>query len=86
MGSFPREANRRLPFGAREGGFVSAVNGDGRVWSVYRGDALDAYPVWPSPSAIVSDGAYGVGGFPGDPRTPEDLAEWYASHLAPAVG
>ena len=60
---------------------MSAVNGDGRAWSVYRGDALDAYPAWPSPSAIVSDGAYGVGGFPGDPRTPEDLAEWYAPHV-----
>ena len=30
---------------------------------------------------IVSDGAYGVGGFPGDPRTPEGLRDWYAPHV-----
>ncbi len=81
MGSFPRRADRRLPFAACEGGVVSAASGDGREWSVYRGDALDTYAAWPSPSVIISDGAYGVGGFPGDPRTPEGLAEWYAPHI-----
>ena len=30
---------------------------------------------------IVSDGAYGVGGFPGDPRTADGLADWYAPHV-----
>lgn len=35
------------------------------------------YPGWPTPSTIISDGAGSVGGFPGDPRTPETLAEWY---------
>ncbi|WP_428115815.1 DNA methyltransferase [Candidatus Poriferisodalis sp.] len=53
----------------------------GAAWSLHRGDALDVYVEWPSPSMIVSDGAYGVGGFPGDPRTPEDLAAWYAPHI-----
>jgi hypothetical protein len=48
---------------------------------LYAGDALDAYEAWPAPAAIISDGAYGVGGFPGDPRTPEGLADWYAPHL-----
>ena len=51
------------------------------AWEVYRGDALDAYGVWPAPSTIVSDGAYGVGGFPGDPRTPQGLADWYRPHV-----
>ena len=45
------------------------------------GDALDAYSTWPEPSLIGSDGAYGVGGFPGDPRTPDDLGEWYEPHV-----
>jgi len=40
------------------------------------------YGTWESPELIVSDGAYGVGGFPGDPPTPEGLAEWYAEHVA----
>jgi site-specific DNA-methyltransferase (adenine-specific) len=40
------------------------------TWSLFRGDALDAYAQWPTPSAIISDGAYGVGGFPAQ-ETPE---------------
>ena len=45
-------------------------------------DALTRYETWPAPTVIVSDGAYGVGGFPGDPPTPAGLAEWYAPHAA----
>jgi hypothetical protein len=45
-------------------------------------DALDRYADWPSPTAIVVDGPYGVAGFPGDPPTPDGLAEWYAPHAA----
>ena len=56
--------------------------GVGGSWSVFRGDVLDAYAGWPAPAAIISDGAYGVGGFPGDPRTVEGLAEWYEPHVA----
>lgn len=50
-------------------------------YELHFGDALDAYQDWATPDAIVSDGAYGVGGFPGDPRTPEGLAEWYRPHV-----
>ncbi|WP_420445609.1 DNA methyltransferase [Candidatus Poriferisodalis sp.] len=50
-------------------------------WSLHRGDVLDVYVEWPRPALIVSDGAYGVGGFPGDPRTPSELANWYAPHI-----
>lgn len=46
------------------------------------GDALDHYARWPRPTVIVSDGAYGVAGFPGDPPTHEGLARWYAPHVA----
>ncbi len=45
-------------------------------------DALQCYGRWPAPTVIVSDGAYGVGGFPGDPPTPEGLIDWYAPHVA----
>lgn len=45
-------------------------------------DALDRYTYWPTPTTIVSDGAYGVSGFPGDPSSPAGLATWYASHIA----
>ncbi len=50
-------------------------------WTLYRGDALEAYDSWPAPSTIISDGAYGVGGFHGDPRTPEEILDWYRPHV-----
>lgn len=50
-------------------------------FSLYRGDALDAYSSWPAPDVIVSDGAYGVGGFHGDPRTAAELPNWYRPHF-----
>jgi hypothetical protein len=50
-------------------------------WSLHNGDALDAYHRWSAPNTIISDGAYGVGGFPGDPRTPEGLVDWYRPHV-----
>jgi hypothetical protein len=46
------------------------------------GDALDFYGLWPTPTLIVSDGAYGIGGFAGDPVGPRDLPAWYALHIA----
>lgn len=46
------------------------------------GDALTRYAHWPAPTLIISDGAYGVSGFPGDPPTVNGLAEWYAPHVA----
>jgi len=49
--------------------------------TLHRGDALDAYGTWATPNTIISDGAYGVGGFPGDPRTPVGLVEWYRPHV-----
>jgi DNA modification methylase len=45
-------------------------------------DALDRYAQWDRPTAIVADGPYGVGGYPGDPPTPRGLAEWYAPHVS----
>ena len=58
------------------------MNGFGRVGRVtlHRGDALDAYADWPSPTAIISDGPYGIGGYPGDPRSPRLLRAAYAAH------
>ncbi len=35
---------------------------------------------------ILSDGAYGIGGFPGDPRGPDRLVEWYRPHVAAWAG
>lgn len=53
--------------------------------TLYKGDVLNAYAKWhaadASPSTIISDGAYGVGGFPGDPKTPEGLGNWYRPHI-----
>lgn len=49
--------------------------------TIVRGDALDLYARWPSPTVIISDGPYGLGSFPGDPPTPDTLAQWYRPHI-----
>lgn len=37
---------------------------------LYYGDALQWYHRWEPPIVIISDGAYGLGLFPGDPVNP----------------
>ena len=49
--------------------------------TLHEGPAEEVYDDWDAPDLIVSDGAYGVGGFPGDPRTPEGLHAWYGDHV-----
>ena len=44
-------------------------------------NSLKCYRSWDSPDLIISDGAYGVGGFPGDPLSPDDLGDWYLPHI-----
>jgi hypothetical protein len=51
------------------------------AYVLYQGDVLDAYRGWPVPASIISDGAYGVRGFRGDPTGPDGLAEWYRPHV-----
>lgn len=46
------------------------------------GDSLNFYEEWPSPTVIVSDGPYGIGGFPGDPKTATNLGKIYEPHIA----
>jgi hypothetical protein len=49
--------------------------------NIYFGAAEQLYHLWPSPICIIVDGPYGIAGFPGDPPTPEPLAEWYIPHV-----
>lgn len=49
---------------------------------IYNADSLRMYENWPAPTCIISDGPYGLGKFPGEPKTPRDLGEWYAPHIA----
>lgn len=46
------------------------------------GDALDHYGHWDTPSVIISDGPYGIGGYEGDPRSVTDLPKMYEPHAA----
>ena len=39
------------------------------------------YDVWPEPVCIVSDGPYGLSGYPGDLPTVGGLTEWYRPHV-----
>ncbi len=46
------------------------------------GDAMSHYDQWLAPTCIISDGPYGLGLFPGEAKTTDDLAAWYAPHAA----
>ena len=49
--------------------------------SIHFGRAEGLYGTWPRPTCIISDGPYGVSGFPGDEHQPDSLAEWYEPHV-----
>ncbi len=51
-------------------------------FSLFKGNALEAYGHWPAPACIIADGPYGLGKYPGEPVSPDGLAEWYAPHAA----
>ena len=48
---------------------------------LYSGDALSFYPSWGTPTVIISDGPYGVKGFPGDLVNADGLGAWYEPHI-----
>ena len=50
--------------------------------TLHHGDFLDVSSGWPAPTVVVVDGPYGVGSFPGDPVSHEDLPDWYRPHVA----
>ena len=50
--------------------------------SLHCGDFLEVSRQWPSPTVIISDGPYGIGGFAGDPVSHERLPDWYRPHIA----
>lgn len=55
---------------------------DRALFALHRGDAAAAYPDWPSPAAIISDGAYGIAGdTPGDTLDGPGLIGWYRDHI-----
>jgi site-specific DNA-methyltransferase (adenine-specific) len=43
--------------------------------------AEQLYAQWPSPTCIISDGPYGISGFPGDEYRCDSLAQWYEPHV-----
>lgn len=54
---------------------------DGLEPGIFFGDVAGWYDKWPVPIVIISDGPYGLGSYPGDPPTPDHLAEWYEPHI-----
>lgn len=48
---------------------------------LFCGDALELYKNWEAPTVIISDGPYGVNGFPGDLVSPIGLDKWYEPHI-----
>ncbi len=48
---------------------------------LFCGDSLELYDKWKTPTVIISDGPYGVNGFPGDLVTADGLDKWYEPHI-----
>lgn len=44
-------------------------------------DAINVYDTWKSPTIIISDGPYGINGYPGDLLSASELADWYEPHI-----
>ena len=89
QGSILRSMNSSIPIGGQAGSSrclspklfdTCGTYVRGHV-ALHLGLAEDLYPHWPSPTCIVSDGPYGIDGFPGDTRTAEALATWYEPHI-----
>ena len=58
-------------------------NSDPALFALHRGPVTEAYPHWPAPAAIISDGAYGIrGDTPGDTVEAPALLSWYREHIA----
>jgi site-specific DNA-methyltransferase (adenine-specific) len=50
-------------------------------FTYHMGNVSDVYKKWRRPDVIISDGAYGVRGFPGDTVDESGLVEWYLPHV-----
>jgi site-specific DNA-methyltransferase (adenine-specific) len=84
MSKPPLPEQRHLFTGSSRGGDRPLVVGD--VFSrddvsIHYAPAEDLYSNWPTPTCIVSDGPYGVSGFPGDEHKVDGLARWYEPHI-----
>lgn len=55
---------------------------EGEYVTAQFGNSLQMYENWPAPTAIVSDGAYGILGFEGDTSDHLGIPDWYEPHIA----
>lgn len=86
---FQRGAVKRLAlrlmlnerFTMRKRNTYQSMTAEHEKFILFNGDAIDAYDYWDSPDTIVSDGAYGLGKFPGEPKSCDGLVQWYAPHI-----
>ena len=49
--------------------------------TIHYAPAESLYDEWPTPTCIMSDGPYGLGGYPGDLTTVDGLVDWYRPHV-----
>lgn len=60
--------------------YETSVSSDGKI-KIENRNVLDAYDDWEAPIVIISDGPYGIGGFPKDLPTYEGMDKWYEPHI-----
>lgn len=68
----------KMKDGERSGITAHATGG---LLDVSCDNSINLYQKWDTPTVIVSDGPYGVKGFPGDLPSASGLDEWYAPHI-----
>lgn len=84
MSTAASESQKRLFGDLRRGSHSTPVRGE-----VYNRDqvaihfdrAENLYSNWRAPTCIISDGPYGIDGFPGDEHKAELLVNWYKPHI-----
>lgn len=77
-----RRAAQRIPSEVESSGRTLLRAVKDQAFHLHQGDVRDAYERWPTPSTIISDGAYGVRGFHGDTTDAKGLVDWYRPHIA----
>lgn len=59
----------------------SSCRWSNQLTDIRMGDSIDFYSQWDRPTAIFSDGGYGILGFEGDTSDHLNLPQWYEAHI-----
>ena len=76
---FPSTVGRGKKFILPKRNFIVSHSENGAF--LFNSNSLNLYHTWPSPTVIISDGAYGLLGFDGDTSDHKEISDWYEPHI-----